>query len=213
LHRPAADERKPEKTAVTLRATISVVLSLILATGASAQWSAPSYMPPRPGEDIGVYLASVDGLSIQGIWRQHGNLNLGVRIGYMEGHGGLVTAAETWGRLFTGGVDFPVDVTWTLGAGAVFGDGTSAEVPVGLSVGRGFRFHPFTVQLYGHPRLALVVRDGAQGDDTEFSGLFDLGLDVMTERGMTLRFGTTMGNFSALGAGLAWSWGRAVVVR
>jgi hypothetical protein len=199
---------------VTLRAALIVILALALASEAPAQWSAPSYMPPRPGEDIGVYLAAADGLSIQGIWRQEGNLNLGLRVGYMEGHGGVVTAAETWGTVFTAGVDFPVDASWTLGAGAVFGDGTSAEIPVGLSIGRTLAFDPFVVQLYGHPRLSLILGDGTAGsEDLTLGGLFDLGVDVMTGRGLILRLGTTLGTFNALGAGLALSWGRTVEVR
>lgn len=199
---------------MTLRATFILVVALASASQAHAQWSAPSYMPPRPGEDIGIYLAAADGLSIQGIWRQHGNLNLGLRVGYMEGHGGVVTAAETWGTVFTAGVEFPVDVSWTLGAGAVFGDGTSAEIPVGLSIGRTLAFHPFVVQLYGHPRLSLILADGPDGsEELELGGLFDLGLDIMTGRGITLRLGTTLGTFNALGAGMAMSWGRAVEVR
>jgi hypothetical protein len=213
LH-PAAAEPETGETAVTLRVALITVVVLASASQASAQWSAPSYMPPRPGEDIGVYLAAADGLSIQGIWRQHGNLNLGLRVGYMEGYGGMITAAETWGPIFTAGVDFPLDVTWTVGAGAVFGDGTAAEVPVGISMGSTLPFHPFMVQIYGHPRLSLVLGDGSPGTkDTELAGLFDLGVDITTARGVTLRLGTTLGTFNALGAGLAWSWGRAVEVR
>lgn len=199
---------------MSLRASIFLVVALAFASEASAQWSAPSYMPPRPGEDIGVYLAAADGLAIQAIWRQHGNLNLGVRAGYMDSHSGVVAAAETWGPVFTGGGTFPVDVSWTLGAGAVMGDGTSAEIPVGISIGRTISFHPFVLQLYGHPRLSLILRDGIENEEeTELGGLFDLGMDVTTDRGLTLRLGTTLGTFNALGIGLALQWGRAVEIR
>lgn len=199
-----------------LRGCILLALALGLSSQASAQWSAPSFLPPRPGDDIGIYLSSIENFGVQGIWRQHGNLNLGVRVGWIDGpdHGGVVTAAETWGLLLQAGEALPVDVAWTLGAGAVFDSGTSLEIPAGITVGRTLALAPVTVQLYAHPRLALLMVAGVdEADETEMGGLFDVGADVLTPGGLKLRIGTTLGRFDALGLGLALRWGRAVVVR
>jgi hypothetical protein len=192
------------------------VAVLGLAAEASAQWSAPSFLPPRPGDDIGVYVSSIGDVGIQGIWRQHGNLNLGLRAGWIEApdHGGVVVAAESWGLVTRAGVGLPVDVAWTAGAGAVFDTGTSLEVPAGVSVGRTMPFPPLSVQFYLHPRLALVMLTGTdQPDETEITGLVDLGADILTAGGLKLRLGATLGRFDALGIGLAMRWGRGVEVR
>lgn len=198
------------------RALALVVIALAAGSEASAQWSSPSFMPPRPGDDIGIYLSSVENFGVQAIWRQHGNLNLGVRVGWIDSpdRGGVVTAAETWGLLFRADQGLPVDVAWTLGAGAVFEEGTSLEIPVGLTAGRTFALSPFTLQFYAHPRLALIVHAGRDGgDETELGTLFDAGAEVLTTGGLKLRVAATLGTFDALGVGLAMRWGRGVVVR
>jgi hypothetical protein len=196
-----------------LRALLVAVLALGLASEGRAQWSAPSFLPPRPADDIGIYFSSIEGFGVQGIWRQHGNLNLGVRAGWIDGHspGGIVAAVESWGLLFQAEQVLPVDVAWTVGAGAVFDDATSLEVPVGLSVGRSMPMGRGAVQLYAHPRIALIVR--TDPDETEIGGLFDLGADVVSPGRMTLRLGATLGSFDALGLGIAIPWGRRVEVR
>lgn len=201
---------------MTLRALTVAALSLCLAAEAQAQWSAPSFLPPRPGDDIGLYLSSVGSFGVQGIWRQHGNLNLGVRGGYIDSdtHGGVVVAAESWGLLFRAGEGLPVDLAWTLGAGAVLNGGTFLEVPVGVTVGRPVSLAGLAVQLYGHPRVALlVVTSDDIEDETEIAGLFDLGADAITVGGLKLRLGATLGRFEALGLGIAIPWGRGVEVR
>lgn len=198
------------------RALVALCAALLFATEAGAQWSAPSFLPPRPGDDIGVYVSSIENFGIQGIWRQQGNLNLGVRLGWIDSdvRGGLVTAAESWGLLFHAGQGLPIDVAWTAGVGAVFNDGTSMEVPVGLTAGRLITTVPVSIQLYAHPRLALILVSGDdQPDETELRGLVDLGADVVTAGGLKFRVGATLGTFDAIGVGLAMRWGRGVEVR
>ena len=69
---------------------IGIISLAVTAASASAQqiaWDAPSFFSPRPMDDIGLYVGrsnlgsdfNVTGLSL--IWRQSGNLNLGVRAG------------------------------------------------------------------------------------------------------------------------------------
>jgi hypothetical protein len=200
---------------LTARALVALV-ALAAASDASAQWSAPSFLPPRPGDDIGLYVSSVGDFAVQAIWRQHGNLNLGVRVGWIDSPaaGGVVTAAESWGLVVQAGQGLPLDVAWTLGAGAVFNDGTWLEIPVGVTAGRTVPLDGLTLQLYAHPRLAFIMRAGAdEPDDTEVGGLFDIGADVVTTGGVKFRLGATFGRFDALGLGLAVRWGRRVEVR
>lgn len=198
--------------------TVAALAALMFAGTAEAQiWDTPSFLPPRPGDDVGIYVAWPDGadLALQGIWRQRGNLNLGVRVGYADygADGVFLAGAETWGGILNAGADFPVDVTWTAGAGGAFGDGTLFSVPVGVSIGRTLVLSPLTVQVYGHPRLALVVFAVDNNTTTELEGMFDLGADLHLTRDWKIRLGFTLAGTDAFGIGAAYRFGRGVVVR
>ena len=201
------------------RTIFGVAMALAVGTGAEAQvWDAPSFLPPRPGEDIGVYLTQPDGadFGIQGIWRQRGNLNLGVRAGFVDfGTGSsFLAAGETWGGILDASADFPVDVTWTLGAGAAFGDGaTILSVPAGISVGRALVLSPLTFQAYVHPRLALVASSVGDNTHTDLEGFFDVGADLHLNEDWKVRLGVTLGGTDSFGLGLAYRFGRGVAVR
>lgn len=200
------------------RVLLIVIAALTVATGARAQaWDVPSFLPPRPGEDIGAYITTQGDFGIEGIWRQQGNLNLGLRVGYVDfdvDDGAVIVGAESWGPLMTAGPEFPLDITWTAGVGAGFNGGTLFEVPAGLSIGRTFPLSNLMVQLYGHPRLALVFWSRNDQDDTDIEGLFDLGADIQLSPDWKLRLGFTLGGFDeAGGIGLAYRFGRAVSVR
>lgn len=199
------------------RIVLIAAAALAMAGEAQAQWDAPSFLPPRPGEDIGIYLTNPDGadFGIQGIWRQRGNLNLGVRVGFVDygPDAALLAAAETWGAIFDAGAELPVDVSWTLGAGGIFGDATLIEVPVGITIGRAFVLTPLTFQVYGHPRLALLVGAAGNQTESELDGLFDLGADLHLGENWKVRLGVTLGGMDAVGAGLAYRFGRGVAVR
>ncbi len=189
---------------------------LTVATNVSAQWDAPSFLAPRPGEDLGVYLSTQGDFAVEGIWRQRGSLNLGVRLGYVDSaNGRVLVGGETWGPLLSAGPSFPLDASWTFGVGALIGDVSDLDIPVGLTVGRTFAADPMTIQVYGHPRVAVVVNGdpGPGQDDVELQGRFDIGADALLNRTLKLRVGVTFGQSDALGVGLAWAVGRGVVVR
>lgn len=203
---------------MNVKTVLLAAAALGVASGANAQiWDTPSFLPPRPGEDVGVYLTWPDGadLGVQGIWRQHGNLNLGVRVGFLDRavDDAFIAAAETWGGLLSAGGDFPLDVSWTLGAGAAFGDVTVFSVPLGLTIGRALVLSPLTFQLYGHPRLALVAASAGNNTSTDLEGFLDLGADLHLNPEWKLRLGFTIGGTDALGLGLAYRFGRGVAVR
>lgn len=199
------------------RAIAAVVLSLLMASEVRAQYDTPSFLPPRPGDDIGIYLSDVEraDFALQGIWRQGGNLNLGLRLGYIDferDDGAIVVGAESWGLVARADNDFPVDMAWTLGVGATFNDHTVLEVPLGLTIGRVVQLDALTLQPYGHPRIALFIAPDAN-DEVRLRGLFDLGVDAVVSDSWKLRVGATLGAIDAVGIGLAYTWTRGAVVR
>ncbi|NIQ59156.1 MAG: hypothetical protein GWN02_30820, partial [Gemmatimonadetes bacterium] len=164
-----------------MRIAVLTLAGLGIAGGARAQaFDVPSFMPPRPGDDIGAYISTLGDFGIQGIWRQQGSLNLGLRLGFIDYDfdDAITVGAETWGGIVRAGPEFPLDVTWTLGLGAGFNGGTTLfEVPLGLSMGRMLDAGTLPIQLYGHPRIALVHFSSDVVDDTDLEFLFDLGAD------------------------------------
>lgn len=202
---------------MNIRAMLVTAVALAVATPAVGQvWNAPSFMPPAPGDDIGLYLTDAQGvdLGLHGIWRQQGNLNLGVRVGFLDGNADdlIVVGFETWDRLFTT-AELPVDVSWTLGAGAAFNGGVELGIPLGVSIGRVFDLGGLALQPYAHPRLALVFTSVNDQTDTDLDGLFDLGADVYLGPDWKLRLGATIGGSDALGIGMAYRFTRGVAVR
>jgi hypothetical protein len=187
---------------------------LLGATEARAQWDAPSFFAPRTGDDIGVYISdpgSAD-LGLQGIWRQSGTLNVGVRVGYVDvaDESIITVGTETWVFLKGRTESFPVDVALTFGAGASFNGGTTGEVPLGFSIGRSADLGPIQAQVYTHPRIAAVFYLDASDDQDElqFDAALDVGLDLTLARVLKLRVGATVGDFDAVGVGIAYRWRR-----
>lgn len=197
-----------------LRIVAAAALLLVPAADAHAQWDAPSFLAPRTGDDIGIYLTDPGAadFGVQGIWRQRGALNVGVRVGYIdvEGDGVFTVGTETWALVKRVSESFPVDASLTFGAGVSFNGGTTGEVPIGLSVGRTADLGPVDIQVYAHPRLATLFHIGASEgeDEVQFDGRFDVGADLVVMRVLRLRFGATVGDYDALGFGLAYYWRR-----
>ena len=200
-----------------IRLLVVSLAILVNAAPSRAQiaFDAPSFMPPRPGDDIGVYLSDIGDFGIQGIRRQTGNLNLGLRLGYIDGpgDGAIVVGAETWDLLIAAGDALPVDVAWTLGAGAAINGGTTLEVPAGLSFGLPVDLDPIQLQVYAHPRLGLFVYAAGNDTDLDLKGLFDIGVDAVLNENFKLRLGATFGGPDALGIGIAYRWTRGAIVR
>ncbi len=196
------------------RSVLIAVVSLSCASGARAQLDTPSFLAPRTGDDIGVYVTDPGDadFGVQGIWRQRGGLNVGVRVGYTAAADeSLVTVGtETWALVKGASDDFPVDIAVTFGAGATFNGGTTGEVPVGLSIGRTTTLGPIQLQLYGHPRGAVLfhVDVPEDQDELEFAPRLDAGVDIVLARLLKLRLGATIGDYSALGIGVAYRWRR-----
>ena len=208
------------------------VLSVALASTARAQnfeakvtWDAPSFFNPRPMDDIGLYFTSVEransgsATGLAAIWRQSGNLNLGVRLGAfdLEDIGNsLAVGAELYGplSLFSGN---QLDVAWTLGAGAVFGDDyTVGTIPLGMSLGLRLGSGSLRVEPYVHPRAALDIIAIGEGNneetDTDVAFVLDLGADVNLGERFIVRLGGALLDREAFGVGLAYRWPRPISV-
>ncbi|MBR9991356.1 MAG: hypothetical protein KFH98_16450 [Gemmatimonadetes bacterium] len=187
---------------------------------AAQAWDTPAFFSPRPGEDIGLYIIDADGVSdlgFAGIWRQEGNINLGVRAG-IAGGDYYTIGAEFYGPLNVLGPQSPLLVSWVLGAGATFNGVTWLRIPLGASIGLDLgSTNSLRILPYVHPRVAfdLVAFDTADGEetDTEFTFDLDLGADIGIGQQFVLRFGATIGDRSAIGAGIAYKMGRRLVVR
>lgn len=191
------------------------------------------FLPPAPGEDLGIYLTkptdwgndfdSGDGSwGLTGIWRQALNPNMGVRAGlvrYENDETDFIVGAETWGGL---PLALPVDLTWTLGAGATLGENaTWLRIPLGVSIGKtfgtngGLRFTPYVLPRVAFDVIAIDKDVAGGGDDTftEFNLVTDIGLDVALTPTVRLRLGGSFGEIDAFGAGLAFHFARKVAVQ
>lgn len=193
----------------------------VAAAPLSAQaWDVPSFFSPRPGEDIGLYVIDAEGpgdLGFAGIWRQEGNINLGVRAG-LAGGDHFSVGAEFYGPLDLLGPQSPVLVSWIVGAGATFNDATWLRIPLGASIGMNLgSSSSIRILPYVHPRVSfdLVAYDTGAGEetDTEFNFDLDLGADVALGQQFVLRVGATIGEWDAIGVGVAYRMGRRLVVR
>jgi opacity protein-like surface antigen len=189
---------------IQIRVGFAVVALLGAAQSAAAQaWDSPSFFAPLPGEDLGVFVTVPDGddgggdIGFQAIWRQEGNLNLGVRggVGGVEGNRTILLGAEYYGSLPI--ASLPVNATWILGFGAGFDDEVTAlRIPLGVSVGTylgegtGFRVQP-----YVHPRVAFdlvaVEFDDEEETDTDFSFAIDVGADIDLSESFAVKAGYT----------------------
>jgi hypothetical protein len=205
-----------------------LMLLAVMQAPAGAQliwWDAPSYFSPRPMDDIGLYVnrstgGEIDVTGLSAIWRQSGNVNLGVRagIGNLEVAGETVlVGAELYGPLNSLLPGMPLDISWMLGAGALFGSAhTLFSVPVGASIGMQFGTSGVQILPYVHPRVSLDITafdsDGEEVTDTEVGLALDLGADVNIGERMILRLGGSLRDRAAFGLGLALRWPRPVSV-
>jgi hypothetical protein len=204
-----------------------LAMGLLLGTvaGAAGQvhWDAPTFFSPRPAEDIGLYFWQPDlarsDWAAGAIWRQHGNLSLGVRGGYADG-GDWMLGAEFFGPINLLGPGTGLLTSWVLGFGATFDGVTQLRVPVGLSVGVNIG-QPGGIQLlpYVHPRVALdlvaVDVGGREETDTEFNFAVDVGADAALGDAFVLRVGATVAGAGAttFGAGIGYRFTRRLIVR
>ncbi|MGH7552612.1 MAG: hypothetical protein ACREMQ_06245 [Longimicrobiales bacterium] len=205
-----------------IRNAVMALLVLCICAGPAAaqSWESPTFFSPVPHDDIGLYLAKAEEVDDAGwlaIWRQSGNINLGVRAGLAPGFFDWLLGAEFYGplNLFQ---DSRILLSWIVAGGAMFGDGVTAlRIPVGASFGANLGSGSFQIIPYVHPRVTfdLIAEDvaGQEETDTEFYVDVDLGADLQVGESLVFRAGFTLGDFTTFGAGVAYRIPRRVVVR
>lgn len=207
---------------------LGIVCLPLLATGARAQtWDAPTFFSPKPMDDIGLYYfrssfgnSNVNGL--KGIWRQSGNLNLGVQAGV----GDISDAGQT---ILLGGEFYQplkglssstgLVMSWNLGAGATFGKNyIDFSVPLGVSLGLNLGNRSGTGILpYVHPRVSLDVASydepvsGKNVTDTDVGFAVDIGADLNLGEKLIIRAGYSLGDRDAFGIGVALRTPRKII--
>jgi hypothetical protein len=216
--------------------TALIATSVWTSNGVAQTWDAPLFFSPRPMDDIGVYYVrsnnaflgnDLDG--VKAIWRQSGNINLGLHagIGDLEEAGdAILLGAELSKPLSSMSASTGLIMAWHLGAGATIGDGyVDLRVPLGVSVGLNLGSGGSTTILpYVHPRVSydLAAFDDETGDEetvSDFGIAADLGVDVGLGERFVLKAAYTIGNRNdlgkrdAFGIGAALRIPRRVVVR
>lgn len=197
---------------------------------AGQAWDAPSFMPSHPVDELGVFVLDppFSEVGLVGLWRQSGNLGLGVRAGILDQEfdgTAFVVGSEFFAPLLRAAPGSPLEALLVLGAGATFADGILARIPLGVSVGAqlGDADGDVVFTPYVHPRVGLEILADDDDSVTEVAFMVDFGLDVQVTRSVTLRAAYTWvtggvddrfaNGKNALGAGLAIRFGRPVQVR
>lgn len=186
--------------------TLSLLLFGLLVAGAqnvTAQVVTPTFMAPRGGNDVGVYLTDLDpgGLGVEGILRRSfGTYTLGIRGGVADaGDGAVSLGAEL--RTPLPAPTAPLDFAFTAAVQALVGDYEAVGVQGGVSLGHTFRGAQLNFTPYLHPRIAVVDTDRGEAG---LEVLADVGFDVDFAPNLSLRFAATFGDFDSFGVGLAW---------
>src|SRR5690606_23039218 len=173
---------------------VPFLIALAARPAVGQAWDVPSFMPSHPVDELGVFVLNPPfaDIGVVGLWRQSGNLGLGVRAGLLDlefGGTAFVVGSEFWAPVVRATRASPFEALLVLGAGATFDEGILARVPVGLSVGGRFAdaagdlaFAP-----YVHPRLGLEILADDGESETEVAFAVDFGLDVEITRSVTVR--------------------------
>jgi hypothetical protein len=188
---------------------------------AAQAWDNPSFFAPRAHDDIGVYLVNPENgdLGFAGIWRQSGNINLGVRGGFFGDFDVWQLGAELYGPLGLS-MGTPLLLSWITGIGASFADNVTAlRIPLGVSVGLelGGAGSGVVIVPYVHPRAVFELVAIEIGDEeeteTDFDLDLDLGADVQIGERWIVRGGISLPESTTFGLGIAYRIPRPISVR
>ncbi|MGH7504077.1 MAG: hypothetical protein ACRELX_00425 [Longimicrobiales bacterium] len=186
-------------------------------------WDTPSFFAPRAHDDVGAYIIKPESgdVGVIAMWRQSGNINLGVRGGIGGDSDGriILLGAELYGPLPLTTTGLPLLLAWNTGIGAGFDGVTNLRIPLGVSVGvelgqgTGVSFLP-----YVHPRAtfdlsAFERANGEEETETEFNFEIDIGADIQLGERWLLRAGASLAESEVFGVGLAYRIPRPVAVR
>lgn len=174
------------------------------------------FLSPYAGNEVGGYLTfpSSGDLGIQGIWREQGSLNMGVRGGLARTGGGaptiLLVGAEAYGAIGQRSSN-TLDINWVTGLGATFrGHYSNLRIPLGVSVGKRLELPALALTPYLLPRLAYQLEAVDSNTRSTLNFELDLGLDLTLASSVTFRAVGTVGAWDDFGLGIAFPLGRQV---
>ncbi len=186
------------------------VLGFALPFGAGAQvaWDVPAMMRPGAPEGISVLLLEPypgEDFGVLAMWRRSpAPAGVGLRGGLADDPGGDLAAfvgLDFSGSLGSLGSRNQASVLWWTGAGVGVGDEVLVSFPLGAVIGWSIteddvRFAPY---VGGHVVLDAYT---GPGDDLDFDGSIDLGVDLGFGSGLMLRFGAALADRDAFALGL-----------
>jgi hypothetical protein len=202
--------------ALVVLATLAALAVTAGGAAAQAAWDAPLLIQPRRTDGIGLFLTQPEYAGLGAMVTWYG----GSETGGFGLRGGLANDNDDNNLTGFGGIDFsgliqgwnqdfPLDIGWAAGAGVGFGDdGALITFPAALTLGRRIQEQDVVLTPYFSPRITLDVASRSAGE-RDFPGggshlgfSLDLGLDLGFGRTWSLRFGGTVGDHSAVAAGV-----------
>lgn len=188
----------------------AALLALPLSGAAQVAWDSPMHLGPGLTDGLGIHLVNFefpgdDGLGAMVTWR--GNPvpgGLGLRVGLAEGFDGDLAGFGGFdfsGYLVQRSQEFPMDLSWGLGAGVGIGDYALLSFPATIVLGRAFDADQIQLVPFVGPRLSLdafVGRDdppppAPERDDLDLEFMVDLGTDIVVSPNLAIRFAASVG--------------------
>lgn len=194
------------------RAALALVLGLVAAPLAAQETGTPVFMAPYRAFEKMEFGAMFSDPGI-GSWALEGEYGFGFGVydisvngGYLDRDGG---GAGTFGgalrsRIITASEKFPLDGAFTIGAGAVIGDGSDVLwVPVGLSLGRRIDLEGSKTSFvpYIHPVIAPRFQGG---ESAALDVALGVGVDIRFGGNFDVRVSGGIGDIDGVAIGLVW---------
>lgn len=207
-----------------LSAIAALCLSGAVATGVGAQvpWESPQLLAPGAQAGMSVLyvdfgLSPDDGRGVLLMYRAtDAPRGFGLRVaGTVPGEGDvrLSGGLDVAVPMFPHSPAFPLDVMWTSGIGASFGDYYAVSLPAGVAASRAFTGSNVWFQPYTSARVVLEGYFGADPPDESFGFALatEVGADVSLHRSrvVIIRTAMSLGDRRALAIGLQLSPGRS----
>jgi hypothetical protein len=194
------------------RGLLALLLALVASPLAAQETGTPVFMAPyRAFEQMEFGLMFSDpGV---GDWALEGEYGFGsgaydiiVNGGYLDhaGGGAATLGGSLRSRMITASDKFPLDGAFTIGAGAIIGEGDDVLwVPIGLSLGRRVDLEDSKTSFvpYIHPVLAPRFQSG---QDTALDVSLGVGVDIRFGGNFDVRVSGGIGDIDGVAIGLVW---------
>jgi hypothetical protein len=194
------------------KAALALLLGLVAAPLAAQETGTPVFMAPYRAFETMEFGAMFSDPGI-GNWALEGEYGFGFGVydisvngGYLDqGDGGAGTfGGALRSRIITASEKFPLDGAFTIGAGAVIGDGSDVLwVPVGISLGRRIDLEGSKTSFvpYIHPVLAPRFQGGEQA---ALDVALGIGVDIRVGGNFDIRVSGGIGDIDGVAIGLVW---------